>query len=300
MVVGFLEDRSCSVALCGNSVLVGVEENVHLLSRVNLEEVCVCNGGGGLVNRLSRISSDVVYYSTNSGRVGFVKLSGSCDVSIDEIFTKTAIDSDVHPSGHLAAVLFVGDTSEFVLMDPTRGSVVGEVTLGGSGEPNSLRVVDSSQIAVASSVVSLFDVRTSQSKKGIPTTVLTGTAGGVCYTSLDSDGAHSIVSGDSSGGVWRWDLRAADEPRNLHAHTGAVLASKAAGGAVACSSADGTVSVWSSEERKKKKEFLGDFSSLKRSFAEGSGTALGVDIEGTDIAYVTDTGIVVLSEFSTW
>ena len=247
------------------------------------------------VNRLVCVG-DSFFFSTVTGSIGFVR-ERTPEIILEKK-SGAAIDSDIHSSGHLAAVLSEGS---FELIDPTRGTVVGQVPVGATGRGNGLRIVDSSLVAVASSVVSLFDVRTPQCKQGIPSFVLPG-KGGRTFTCLDSDSMHWLVGGDSEGQVVLWDARAPGTVvKAVHAHAGAVLASSINGGLVGSTSTDGSVALWTVDSGRKKKKsrkhaVLAEMTSetLNRTAVEGGGAGLGICVEeeGKRVVYVTDTGLV--------
>jgi hypothetical protein len=256
---------------------------------------------------------------------GFGKLD-TCTVGASK--DHTAIDSDMHRSGYLVSVLFNSrDGGHFSLIDTQRDSVIGNIQLGMTGTPNALRFVDSAgQIAVGSMVCSLYDVRTTQSKEGIPSRVFKTedpTGGGRSFTALESDGGHTLIAGDSAGGLWLWDIRGTSSGpvKSVHAHSGAVLSIHLCDGIVGSTSTDNSVSLWTiadgqsggankgqakKKHRKLLVEFGEDVGRLKRVAVEGNGSALGICIEdsvsGNDrrVAYVTDTGIVALSDVSEW
>lgn len=335
MAIGFLESPSSAVSTwssseaCGVLTLVGVEESFHLFN----EDLEIIDTGivphNATPNRLVPMAEhSSFFYGATDGSVGFLTVAGDavgkleCSFASDRISGESAVDSDIHRSGHLAAVLFNGaDRDGFALLDPTRGSKVGKVPLGATGTPNGLRVVDSSQIAVASAIVSLFDVRTPQSKKGIPAQVLEAPdTAGRCFTCVDSDGLNFLIAGDSSGGVHFWDVRSPAAPlKAVHAHSAAVLSLSFQAGLLASSSADGSISLWTvvdpakvNPHKKSRRHLLSelgaaDSTSLKRCAVEGSGAALGVSIENSShslsdrhVAYVTDTGVVALARYSDW
>ena len=343
--LGFLEDQANAILTWrgdGSSsqqskILVGVGNQFHLMDE-ELDIVQSVSIDDGQINRLVSVSEGAgssAYFSTTLGEVGFVSLShnavgkiSSCKSAIiSQNIQTTAIDSDIHRSGYMASVLFNSRSGgHFSLVDTQRDSLIGTIGLGATGSPNALRFVDSAgQIAVASMVSSLFDVRTTQSKDGIPSRVFrTGDAagGGRSFTALESDGGNTLIAGDSAGGLWLWDIRgtSAEPIKSVHAHSGAVLSIHLCDGIVGSTSTDNSVSLWTIAEppqttqgvnktkkhRKLLVEFGEDIGRLKRVAVEGNGSALGICIEesvsGKDrrVAYVTDTGIVALSEVGEW
>ena len=342
--LGFLEDQANAVlvwrdASDQSNVLVGVGSSLHLLNEEldYVKTVSISDKSPGSVNRLVSMSDGLsAYFSTTRGVVGFVGLSSHAFGKIDE-FTATriahgqdthrhiAIDSDIHRSGYLVSVLFnTSAGGHFALIDTQRDALMGQIQLGLTGTPNAIRFVDSAgQIAVGSMVCSLYDVRTSQSKEGIPSRVFQTndpSGGGRSFTALESDGGHTLIAGDSAGGLWLWDIRGTSSGpvKSVHAHSGAVLSVHLCDGIVGSTSTDNSVSLWTiadaqegpSQAKKKHRklvvEFGEDVGRLKRVAVEGNGSALGLCIEesirGKDrrVAYVTDTGIVALSEVSEW
>jgi len=339
--LGFLENQSSAIISwrspesTGVHTLVGVGSEFHLLGP-ELDVVATAHGGDGRINRLVSLSSSSGYFSDSHGNVGFVALSstnrgeiGRVDlVASSATDNGVCIDSDIHRSGHLAACLFNTNSGGFFnLLDTQRNSVLGNIPLGETGTPNAIRIVDSSHVAVGSLICSIFDVRTSQSKKGIPTRVLQtdGAWGGRSFTAIESDGSHTVIAGDSAGGLWLWDMRSDGPVKSVHAHSGAVLAIHLANGIVGSTSTDNSVSLWTVAEpnvssnegirsaptRKKHRKLLLDLGAsdmggkLKRLAVEGNGAALGICVEDYPsndrlVSYVTDTGVVGLAHISEW
>ena len=338
--LGFLEDQSSAVLTWRDptghsSTLVGVGCSLHLLNdELDVAQTVSVVKSDGIINRLVAMSSGTsAYFSTTKGVVGFVGLSHGSLGKIDTCSAgttsgnNTAIDSDIHRSGYLVSVLFnTNDGGHFALVDTQRDSLIGKIRLGSTGTPNAIRFVDSAgQIAVGSMICSLFDVRTSQSKEGIPTRIFQTndpSGGGRSFTALESDGGHTLIAGDSAGGLWLWDIRGTSSGpiKSVHAHSGAVLSVQLCDGIVGSTSTDNSVSLWtiaegqregadkshSKKKHRKILEFGEDIGRLKRVAVEGNGSALGLCIEesvsGRDrrVAYVTDTGIVAVSEVSEW
>ena len=338
--LGFLEDQANAVLTWRNSAghsqsLVGVQSSLHLLNQEMDVDHSLDTKLPGVINRLVSVSEgSSAYFSSSRGVVGFVGLTASGFGKVDTCTAgaskeHTAIDSDMHRSGYLVSVLFNSrEGGHFSLVDTQRDSLIGKIQLGMTGTPNALRFVDSAgQIAVGSMVCSLYDVRTSQCKEGVASRIFQTedpSGGGRSFTALESDGGHTLIAGDSAGGLWLWDIRGTSSGpvKSVHAHSGAVLSIHLCDGIVGSSSTDNSVSLWTISEahgggankgqQAKKKhrkllvEFGEDVGRLKRVAVEGNGSALGICIEesvsGSDrrVAYVTDTGIVALSDVSEW
>jgi hypothetical protein len=327
-VVSFLEDQSSAVTSwrpSGHSkafTLAGVGTNLHLLSE-DLEIIqSVSLPIADRITRLVGLSEhSSIFYSGTDGSIGFIsccsgKLGKANPASSPAaVGYDVGIDSDIHRTGHLASVLFNSSSGgSCALIDTQRDSVIGRIPLGQTGTPNAMRIVDTSMMCVASGIVSLYDVRTSQAKAGSATKVLKcqGAAGRV-FTSIESDGGHSVIGGDSVGGLWLWDTRKEDSPlKSVHAHAGAVLSLSLGGGIVGSSSTDGSISLWTvfspeHQPKKRTRKLLLDDSTgpLKRCAVEGSGVATAVCIEdATDaerhVSYITDAGVVVLTQVADW
>jgi hypothetical protein len=335
--IGFLEDQSSAIVSWQSfeddkagkfCTMVGVGDDLQLLDD-GLEIIdSVSTSTGGQINRLALLSTGSCFYSDTKGNVGFVSISSSGGIGkVDTITAGVSsedaicIDSDIHRSGHLVVNLFnTKSGGYFGLIDTQRDAMLGSIPLNSTGTPNAVRLVDSSQVVVGSMICSVFDVRTSQSKKGVPGMVLETTAvgGGRSFTAIESDGSHSVIAGDSAGGLWLWDVRqSGKEPlKSVHAHSGAVLAIHLANGIVGSTSTDNSVSLWTVAEKfasvggsgvgkKKHRKLMMDLGDvggkLKRLAVEGNGSALGVCVTDTGgVSYVTDTGIVALGHISEW
>jgi WD40 repeat protein len=331
-IVSFLEDQSAAIATWrfpGHSkplTLAATGSTLHLMSD-DLEIIQSLSVGSSRINRLVGLSGHAsVYFSCIDGSMGLVTTSGSRLGKVEQSASPSAengaiaVDSDIHRSGHLASILFnTSAGGSFGLVDMQRDAVMGRIPLGQTGTPNAVRIVDNSSVCVASSVVSLFDVRKAEAKTGTASSVfLTASqeASGRVFTALESDGVQKLIAGDSSGGIWLWDTRKPDSPiKSVHAHAGGVLTISLGGGMVGSSAADGSVSLWTvlaSEEahaKKKSRRILLDDSAgpLKRCAVEGSGIATALCVEDGHMAdsercvsYVTDVGTVVLASTSDW
>ena len=330
-IVSFLEDQSTAITTWRNhqghpSTVVGVGCDVHLMDE-NLDIVdTLVNVASSRIVRLVGMNDNAsMFYSAADGSLGFVSTnlgpykigkSEQCCSPIVEV-GETAVDSDIHRSGHLVTVLLNSVSGGSVaLIDTQRDAVIGRIPLGQTGTPNGVRIVDSTTVVTASMVCGLFDIRTAQSKSGIPSKVLetSNEFTGRCFTAVESDGNGMVVAGDSSGGLWLWDVRSGSTPvKSVHGHAGAVLGLTLSNGVVGSSGTDGSVSVWkiadpASGPKKKHRKLmldLGDSAQLKRVAVEGNGAALAVcieDVVGADrhVSYVTDTGVVVLSHIADW
>ena len=327
-VVSFLEDQSSAITSWRPSghtkalTLVGVGTSLHLMS----EELEIIQSVelpiSSRINRVVGLSDhSSVFYSGTDGSIGFISSSSgklgksnpssSPAAEVNEI----GVDSDIHRTGHLASVLFNSNSGgSCALIDTQRDSVIGRIPLGHTGTPNSMRIVDTSMMCIASSIVSLYDVRTSQAKAGAATKVFKcAGANGRVFTALESDGGHSVISGDSAGGLWLWDSRKEDSPvKSVHAHAGAVLCLSLGGGVVGSSSTDGSISLWTvlspeNQPKKRTRKLLLDDSAgpLKRCAIEGAGVATALCVEdATDaerhVSYVTDAGVAVLTQVTDW
>lgn len=323
----FLEDQSRAVSVWRErghkpSVLGGVGSELQLFSE-DLELMDSKNiGDDSKINRLVVMSNhSSVFFSTQSKKLfGFASLSGSTIGQIDssnarlEKDSSPVVDSDIHRSGHLASIL---DSSSLALIDLQRDSLVGTVPQGKTGVPSGTRIVDASTIAVASSIVSLYDVRTSESKSGIANFVLQGGSPGRTFTAIESDGSNNVIAGDSSGGLFLWDTR---QPtcvlKNVHAHSGAVLSLAVGGGTVCSGSADGSVSLWTVvpveqiSSRKKTRtilslnNFTADSGDLRRVAVSGTPTALAIESSSLGdsqvVVYATDTGVLSVRSVAEW
>lgn len=335
--VSFLEDQSVAIAVWRSGhddkskplVLAGVQDCLHLYS----EELDVIDtvsvGSNTRISRIVMMGSDYssAFFACTDGSLGFQTIGSTQLGKLDQLASPTAetkrdvcIDADIHRTGHLASLLFSGSasSSSLALIDTQRDSVMGKIPLGQTGTPNGVRIVDNSLLAVGSAVVSLYDLRAPQAKAGIASQVLdcgTSEARGRIYTSIESDGAGTVLAGDSSGGLWLWDARnAGTVVKSVHAHAGAVLSMSLGGGVVGSTSADGSVSLWTVVNdqalpaKKKSRKLLLDLGAetggLKRAGVEGSGAAICISVESLlgfadkKLAYATETGVLVLSSFS--
>lgn len=318
MVVGFLEDQSVAVSVwrsvAGSPVtLAGVGTNLNLYSE-DLEVIDTIQLDQRIVRLVSVSNHTSSFVACADGSLGFIATPGArLGEQLQQAASpaaeqnETAVDADIHKSGHLASVLINSVAGGSVaLADTQRDALIGKIPLGQTGTPNAVRFVDNSVIAVGSAVVSLFDIRTPQCKSGVASRLLSTTERGRIMVALDSDGSGALVGGDSSGGVWLWDCRHSTAAvKNVHAHSAAVLSLSLGGGTVGSTSADGSVSLWTvmadQPIRKKSRKLLldmGDAGQLKRCAVEGSGSATGISVEdsiGPDkqFAYVTDTGVLV-------
>ena len=332
-VVSFLEDQTTAITTWRDQsahtprpmTLVGVGNRLHLM---NADLQIMDSVSLGTTSRVSRLigvaGHSSVFFSSADGAMGFVATGHSKLGKVEQSASPTAlegdtaVDSDIHRSGHLATILFNDKTGgSLALVDTQRDSVMGRIPLGQTGTPNGVRIVDNSLIAVGSSIVSIFDVRTSQSKSGIASKVLAApseTAGGRVFTSIESDGTNTVIAGDSAGGLWLWDCRQPAAPANsTHAHSGAVLALSLGGGIVGSSATDGSVSLWTISadqtlhpRKKSRKILLEESGHLKRSAVQGSGAATALCVEAATpgperlVAYATDTGVVALASVADW
>jgi len=314
MVVTFLDNQPGALTLSRTIhhakplVIAGVGEDLQLFSE-DLELLDSKSVAGSKVIRLSSVSNTAsCFFATERGVLGFVAL-GSSELGSVDSFPATSkpndekcLDADLHRSGHLASQLF---HKSLALIDVQREALVGSVPLGLTGSPSAVRVVDTSLMAVSSSIVSLFDVRTSDCKSGIASSVLEGGTKGRIFTALESDAANLIVAGDSSGGLFMWDSR---KPclvlKHMHAHSGAVSTLSIGAGFVCSGGADGSVSTWRvSEEipssRKKSRKFLdsADSGDLRRVNVSGTPTAVAIDT--SHLVYATDTGVLTIESNTT-
>ena len=328
MVVTFVEDQSAALALWRTSggdalTLAAVGPNLSLFSE-ELELIESRTLGEARIVRLATMSNHAsAFVACADGSLGFVGTTGGrLSESLQQVapatadgVSESALDADIHKSGHLATVLLNSTSGgSVVLADTQRDSVIGRIPLGQTGTPNAVRLVDNSVVAVGSAVVSLFDVRTAQCKAGVASRILTTSEKGRVCVSLDSDGSGALVGGDSSGAIWLWDTRhSTASVKHVHAHAGAVLSLSLGGGTVASASADGSVSLWTALAdqpiRKKSRKLLlemGDAGQLKRCAVQGSGSATAVCLEDStsssdrQLAYVTDTGVLVRSSLAEW
>ena len=319
MATTFLEDQvgAISVWRLGSQkplVLAGVGSELHLFSEeLDVIETTKPTECGGKIIRLVGLSNNSsFFFSTQKGFLGFLSLVGSAaslgKVELCSHREGAAIDADIHRSGHLSCVL----SKDFLaLIDMQRDSLMGSIPLGKTGTASGVRIVENSTLAVSSSIVSLFDVRTSECKSGIPNIVMEGGNPGRVFTTLESDHGYSILAGDSSGGVWQWDSRQPSSPvKSMHAHAGAVLSVSVAGSLVGSGAADGTVSIWrddnGNQTRRKTRKILiaettGGAGDLKRIAVSGTPTAISVEASSTSdqrIVYATDTGVLGVSSLS--
>jgi hypothetical protein len=335
MVVGFLEDQSRSVypwrsAFDGQTyTLAGLKGYMHLLNS-DMEIVASTQKISPVspIVRLIGVSDNTsVFFATGSGGCGFVSTNPNSFSQSDlKTFGKsdlTVVDADLHGSGNIAGLL---TETQIALLDPQRETALFSIPVGQTGSSNCMRFADPNHVVSGSLIASIFDIRTAQTKNGFPSSVLfTGSEfSGRAFTAMDSDGNNSVVGGDSAGGMWLWDIRKSGEIlKSVHAHSGAVLSFGMSSGQVASSGADGSVSLWSlvdqattpsfHPKKKLKKILISDPSdglvlstsaSVKRMAVEGSGAALSVSIEDSatpdskHLAYVTDTGLAVLTPLS--
>jgi WD40 repeat protein len=328
MVVSFLEDQAVALSVLrrtdGHSksmTVVGVGDVLNLYSQeLDMMDTVSVSTQSRIV-RVVNMDSNTVFFACADGSLGLQVISSSGQFGkLEQLASPSSacIDADIHRSGHLASVLSQYST---VLIDTQRDSIMGQIPLGKSGSPNGLRIVDNSLLAVGSAIVSLFDLRTPQCKSGIPSLVLdVPDAKGRIFTSIESDGAGSVMAGDSSGGVWLWDCRSGSTAvtKSTHAHSGAVMAMSLGGGILGSASADGSVSLWTvvtdhavpvkKKSRKLLLDIASDVGGLRRANVQGTGTPVAISVEdsivpvGTDrrVAYVTDTGVLVLGSLSDW
>ena len=323
--VGFIEDQSVALTVLKRSdshskavTAVGVGDAINLYS----EELDMMDTVS-LSSRVCRLINldGSVFFACEDGSLGFQVVSSTGHLGkLEQIASPSdaCIDADIHRSGHLASVLCQYSMN---LIDTQRDSIMGKIPLGQTGTPNGLRIIDNSLVAIGSAVVSLFDLRTPQCKSGTASQVLDAPdARGRIFTSLESDGAGSVIAGDSSGGLWLWDCRnsSSSVTKSVHGHSGAVLSMSLGGGVLGSTSADGSVSLWTiiSDQaipaKKKSRKLLLDIASdiggLRRANVLGTGTPVGICVEDSTIpvgedrkvAYVTDTGVLVLGSLSHW
>jgi hypothetical protein len=325
--VTFLEDQAMAITIVPRAdpmgkplVVVGVGNALNLYSQELDMMDTVAFTAEGKNERIVRLatlgSSRSVFVASSDSSLALQTVTPSGQLGkLDQLSSpikEGCFDADIHRSGHLASVLF---ESHVALIDTQRDTVIGGIPVGKTGTPNGLRIVENSLVAVGSAVVSLFDLRTPECKQGTASHILSAVeAKGRIFTCIESDGVGSVVAGDSSGGLWLWKSGKPEVEKNVHAHSGAVLGMALGSGVLGSASADGAVALWtvsqetvpSNQAKKKSRKLLLDMhgiNGLRRAVADGTGTPVAVAVEdsvGGDVAYVTDTGVLVVAPRAEW
>jgi hypothetical protein len=329
--VTFLEDQSVAVSVLPRVdvdskpvIMVGVGNALNLYSETLDMMDTVSLGTKSKVIRISSISSGSAFVACADGSLGLQTITSSGQFgklqqlasSHEQSRTVKFFDADLHRSGHHACILA---EQQMALVDTQRDAVVGNIPLDRSGTCNGLRIVSTSIVAVGSAVMSLYDLRTPETKEGIPAQILDAPdSKGRIFSAVESDCLGSVMAGDSSGGLYVWDTRGTDlkPARSTHGHTGGVLGMSLGSGVLGSSAADGSVCLWNiagdkvhaaNPIKKRSRKLLADMPAggpeLRRTRAEGSGLPVAISIEdfvGGDVAYVTDTGVLALGSRLDW